>query len=119
MTKIRFRKNSAYQTRNLPVNSYHSLRSAHDFFSNKVIIIKYWNQLPLGVRCSANINAFKAGLDRFKSSKPDSNGFWEQSEQILDRINADYLLADRGVAMRHNILFYIFFLLYMYCTHIP
>ena len=86
MAKIRFRKNSAYQTRNLLL--YHSLRSAHDFFSNKVIIMKYWNQLPLGVRFSANINAFKAGLDRFKSSKADSNGFWEQSVQIFDRINA-------------------------------
>ena len=43
-----FRKNSAYQTRNLPVILHHSLRSAHDFFSNRVI--KNWNQLPLGVQ---------------------------------------------------------------------
>ena len=32
-----FRKNSAYQTRNLPVILHHSLTSAHDFFSNRVI----------------------------------------------------------------------------------
>ena len=50
-----FRKNSAYQTRNLPVIFHHSLRSAHDFFSNR--IIKYWNQLQLGVRSLAIINA--------------------------------------------------------------
>ena len=73
-----FEKNSTYQTCNLPFISHHSLRSALAFFSNRVM--KYWNQLPLGVRCSASINALKAGLGRFKSSKPDSNGFWEQSE---------------------------------------
>ena len=73
-----FEKNSTYQTCNLPVISHHSLRSALAFLKNRVM--KYWNQLPLGVRCSASINAFKAGLGRFKSSKPDSNGFWEQSE---------------------------------------
>ena len=40
-------------------------------------VIKYWNQLPLRVRNSTSINAFKAGLDLFKLSKPDSpNGFW-------------------------------------------
>ena len=50
-----FRKNSAYQTRNPPVILHHSLRSAYDFFSNRVI--KYCNQLPLGVRSLAIINA--------------------------------------------------------------
>ena len=50
-----FRKNSAYQTRNPPVILHHSLRSAHDFFSNRVI--KYCNQVPLGVRSLAIINA--------------------------------------------------------------
>ena len=69
-----FGKNTAYQTRNLKVTSHHPLRPAHDFFNNRVI--KYWNQLPLFVRCSTSINAFKAGLDHFKLSKPDSpNGF--------------------------------------------
>ena len=37
--------NTAYRTRNLNVTSHHPLRSAHDFFNNRVI--KYWNQLPL------------------------------------------------------------------------
>lgn len=32
------------------ITSYHPLRSAHDFFSNRVI--KKWNQLPLRVRNS-------------------------------------------------------------------
>ena len=104
-----FRKNTAYQTRNLKVTSHHSLTSARDFFNNKVI--KYWNQLLLRVRYSASINAFKAGLDHFKLSKPDSpNGFWELSEQVFNRISdesehVNYLLANRDVPMRQNILF--------------
>ena len=65
-----FGTNTAYQTRNLNVTSHHQLRSAHDFFNNRVI--KYWNQLPLHVGNSTSINAFKAGLDLFKLSKPDS-----------------------------------------------
>ena len=65
-----FGMNTAYRTRNLNVNSHHPLRSAHDFFNNRVI--KYWNQLPLRVRNSSSINAFEAGLDLFKLSKPDS-----------------------------------------------
>jgi len=73
-----FRKNVSYQTPNLPVISLHSLRTAHHFFSNRVS--KYWNQLPLGVRCAASIDTFKAGLDCFKSSKPGLNGFWELSD---------------------------------------
>ena len=104
-----FGTNTAYRTRNLNVTSHHPLRSAHDFFSNRVI--KYWNQLPLRVRNSTSINAFKAGLDLFKSSKPDSpNGFWKLSEEIFNRItdkseHVNYLLANRDVAMRQNILF--------------
>ena len=58
-----FRKNVSYQTPNLPVISLHSLRTAHDFFSNRVI--KYWNQLPLGVRCAASIDTFKASRGLF------------------------------------------------------
>ena len=55
--------------------------------------------------------AFKAGLDHFKLSKPESpNGFWALSEQIFNIISdksehANYLLANRDVAMRQNILF--------------
>ena len=74
-----FRKNSAYQTSNLPVIPRHSLRSAHEFFRNRVI--NYCNQPPLGVRSSAKINAFNADLDRFKSSKPYLSGLWELSKQ--------------------------------------
>ena len=69
-----FGTTTAYRTHNLNVTSHHPLRSAHDVFNNRVI--KYWNQLPLRVRNSTSINAFKAGLDLFKLSKPDSpNGF--------------------------------------------
>ena len=56
-------------------------------------------------------NAFKAGLDLFKLSKPDSpNGFWKLSEEIFNRItdkseHVNYLLANRDVALRQNILF--------------
>ena len=76
-----------------------------------IIVIKYWNQLPLRVRYSTSIDAFKAGFDHFKLSKPDSpNGFWELSEQIFNKISdksehVNYLLANRDVAMRQNILF--------------
>lgn len=73
-----FRKNVSYQTPNLTVISLHSLRTAHDFFSNRVS--KYWNQLPLGVRCAAIIDTFQPGLDCFKSSQPGLNGFWELSD---------------------------------------
>ena len=66
-----FGTNTAYRTRNhFNFTSHRPLRSAHDFFNNRVI--KYWNQLPLRVRNSSSINAFKAGLDLFKLSKPDS-----------------------------------------------
>ena len=69
-----FRKISAYQTSNLLVTSRHSLRSAHEFFRNRVI--NYCNQPPLRVRSSANINTLiNAGLDRLKSSKPYSSVF--------------------------------------------
>ena len=101
--------NTAYRTRNLNVTSHHPLRSAHDFFNNRVF--KYWNQLPLRVRNSTSINAFKAGLDLFKLSKPDSpNEFWKLSEEIFNRIgdkseHVNYLLANRDVAMQQNILF--------------
>ena len=67
-------------------------------------------ELPLRVRNSTSINAFKAGLHLFKLSKPDSpNGFWKLSEEIFDRISVksehvNYLLANRDVAMRQNIL---------------
>ena len=55
----------------------------------------------------SNYQRLKAGLDCFKSSKPDSNGFWEPSEQIFNRIrdkseHVNYLLANRDVS---NILF--------------
>ena len=85
-----FGKNTACQTRNL-----------------KVRVIKYWNQLPQRARYSTSINAFKAGLDHFKLCKPDSpNGSWELSEQICNRISehVNYLLANRDVAMRQNIV---------------
>ena len=105
-----FAPNTAYRTRNLNFTSHHPLRSAHDdFFSN--LVIKYWNQLPLPVRNSTSINAFKAGLDLFKLSKPDlPNGFWKLSEEIFNRISdksehVNYLLANHDVAMWQNILF--------------
>ena len=108
-----FRKNTAYQTHNLKVTSHHPLRSARDFFNNKVI--KYWNQLPLRVRYSTSINAFKAGLDHFKLSKPDSPiRFWELSEPIFNRISdksehVNYLLANRDVAMRKYLVLILSF----------
>ena len=82
-----FGKNTAHRTRNLNVTCHYPLRSAHDFFNNRVI--KYWNQqLQLRVRNSTSINAVKAGLDLFKLSKPDSpNGFWKLSEEIFNRIS--------------------------------
>ena len=92
-----FGMNTAYRTRNLNVTSHHRLRSAHDFFNNR--IIKYWNQLQL-LRNSTSINAFKAGLDLFRLSEPDSlNGFWKLSEEIFNRIrdkseHVDHLLAN-------------------------
>ena len=61
-----FGTTTTYRTRNLNVTSHHPLRSAHDVLNNRVI--KYWNQLPLRVRNSTSINAFKAGLDLFKLS---------------------------------------------------
>ena len=94
-----FRTNTAYQTRNLNVTSHHPLRSAHDFFNNRV------------VRNSTSINAFKAGLDLVKLSKPDSpNGSWNLSEKIFNRISdksehVNHLLANRDVAVRQNISF--------------
>ena len=92
----------------IKVISHHPLRSAHDFFNNRVI--KYWNQLPLNVRHSSSINTFKAGIEHLKLSKPDSpNGFWQLSEHIFNRISdksehVKYLLANRDVALRQNIL---------------
>ena len=49
--------------------------------------------------------------DLFNLSKPDSlNGFWKLSEEIFNGISnksehVNYLLANRDVAMRQNILF--------------
>ena len=68
-------------SRNLNVTSHHLLRSAHDFFNNRVT--KYWNQLPIHVRNSTSINAFKAGLDLFKWLNPirllDSQNYRKKS----------------------------------------
>ena len=80
------RMNTAQRTGNLNVTSHHPLRSAHDFFNNRVI--KYWNHLPLLTRNSTSINGFKAGLDLYKLSKPDlPNGFWKLLEEIFDTIS--------------------------------
>ena len=104
-----FATNTAYRTHNRKITSHHPLRSAHDFFSNRVI--KYWNQLPLPVRNSTNINAFNASLDLFKLSKPDlPNGFWKLSEEIFNSISdksehVNYLVANCNVTMQQNILF--------------
>ena len=54
-----FGMNTAYRTRNLNVTSHHRLRSAHDFFNNR--IIKYWNQLQL-LQNSTSINALRLVL---------------------------------------------------------
>ena len=68
-------------------------------------------RLPLLVQKLTSINAFKAGLDLFKLSKPDSpDGFWKLSEEIFNRISdksehVNYLLANHDVAMWQNILF--------------
>ena len=103
-----FMTDASYQTRNLKVISHHPLRSAHDFFNNRVI--KYWNQLPLNVRHSSSINTFKAGIEHFKLFKPDSpNGYWQLSEHIFNRISdksehVKYLIANRDAALRQNIL---------------
>ena len=103
-----FRKNSAYQTRNLPVISHHSLRSAHDFFRNRLsnIVTSYHKQSDVQ-QVSTPLRPVSIVL---KSSKPDSNGFWELSEQIFngiseksDRVN--YSLANHDVAMQQNVLF--------------
>ena len=105
-----FGTTTAYRTRNHNVTSHHPLRSAHDVFNNGVI--KYWNQLPIRVRNSTSINAFKAGLDLFKLSKPDSpNGFWKLSEEIFNRISdksehVNYLLANRDFFCVSGIAFY-------------
>ena len=94
-----FGTTTTYQTRNVNVTSHYPLSSAHDVLNNRVI--KYWNQLPLRVRNSTSINAFKAGLDLFKLSKPDSpNGFWKLSEEI------NYLLANRDFFFVNGIDFY-------------
>ena len=105
-----FGTTTTYRTRNLNVTSHHPLRSAHDVLNNRVI--KYWNQLPLRVRNSTSINGFKAGLDLFKLSKPDSpNGFWKLSEEIFNRISdksehLNYLLANRDFFFVNGIDFY-------------
>lgn len=104
--------NTANQTHNLVVCSSHHtvLRSAHDFFSNRVIT--YWNQLPLHVQ---NLTSIRTGLDLFKLSKPElPNGFWKLLEEIFKRISDDrehvnYLLANGDVAMQQNMLFLIIF----------
>jgi len=63
------------------------------------------------LKTSTSINAFKAGLDLFNLSKPDSpNGFWKLLEEIFNRISdkskhVNYLLANGDVATRQNILF--------------
>ena len=38
--------------------------SRHEFFLNRVIPL--WNELPQKVREAANLNGFKAGLDKLK-----------------------------------------------------
>ena len=89
-----FGTNRGYRNRNFNVTSHHPLRSAHDFFNSRVI--KYWNQLPLRVRKSRSINAFKASLDLFRLSKPDSpNG------QLAKDINLHQ--KELSITFRRNI----------------
>ena len=100
---------SMFCSRNLNVTSHHLLRSARDFFNNRVT--KYWNQLPIHVRNSTSINAFKAPLDLFKWLNPirllDSENLLEEVfNRIIDKSeHVNYLLANRDVAMQQNILF--------------
>ena len=100
-----FGTTTTYRTRNLNVTSHHPLRPAHDVLNNRVI--KYWNQLPPRVRSSTSINAFKAGLDLFKLSKPDSpNGFWKLSEEIFNRISDKSEHANSRLFFVNSIDFY-------------
>ena len=60
-------------------------RVASDFFN--VRVIKFWNYLPESVKYAPSVNAFKAGLENLKKSKPDSPyGFWNLSQEIFNRI---------------------------------
>ena len=62
----------------------------------------YWNNLPSYVKCSNDVNIFKANLEKFKKecTARNENNFWEVSNLILDKIegNPSYL-ANKD---RHN-----------------
>lgn len=84
-TRLRNLNVTSHHPHNLNATFHHPLRSAHDFFGNRVI--KHWNQLPLCMQNSTSINSFKAGPDLFKLSEPDSPyGFWKLWEEIYNRI---------------------------------
>ena len=76
---------------NLVSMSGNKSKHRRDFFAERVI--PYWNKLPLTVKKSISVNAFKANLDRFKNSAIYVEGnFWEVSNDVLGRIeNASYL----------------------------
>ena len=83
-------------------------RVASDFFN--VRVIKFWNYLPESVKYAPSVNAFKAGLENLKKSKPDSPyGFWNLSQEIFNRIpdnsaHINYLSQEHPeVAMRRHI----------------
>ena len=95
-----------YNTRNLPTTLCQT-RVASDFFN--VRVIKYWNNLPVSVKYASSVDAFKAGLERLKKSKPDSPyGFWNLSQEIFNRIpdnsaHINYLRQHPEVALRRHI----------------
>ena len=58
-----------------------------DFLGERVM--HYWNKLPEHVKDKNSINAFKNGLDKFRTNgiKNGLNGqFWELSNEIFRRI---------------------------------
>ena len=43
-------------------------KMVNDFLPQRVI--KYWNKLPIGIRCCETVNTFKTYLEQYKSTCP-------------------------------------------------
>ena len=60
-------------------------------------IRNYWNNLPVSVRNSRDINEFKSNLEIFKTNCNSShdNNYWEVSNLIIEKIEGSNYLANK------------------------
>ena len=61
-------------------------------------VIRYWNKLPIEIKCSESVLNFKINLESYKLNckMTDADNFWEVSTTIIDKIETESYLLNRS-----------------------